>query len=79
MIGVDVRTLKDPTGKAFGLELYAARTRIERRPPAGQLRQAIVESYKTGISIKGQGWKNDMSAFNSPLHQRVRVDPKIPL
>jgi Single Cache domain 2 len=43
LIGVDARTLKDPTGKAFGLELYAA-----YQKPEGQITEVSYMFVRPG-------------------------------
>jgi hypothetical protein len=43
LIGVDVRTLKDPAGKAFGLELYAA-----YQKPEGQITEVSYMFVRPG-------------------------------
>jgi len=47
LLGVDTRTLKDPTGKAFGLEQYAAAQKLE-----GQMTEVSYMFSKPGPDPK---------------------------
>ena len=47
LLGTDTRTLKDPTGKAYGLELYAA-----GQKPDGQISEVSYQFVKPGPDTK---------------------------
>ena len=57
--GTDGRTLKDPTGKAFGQEVFAAAQKPERAPKL---------ETETSQSNTGWGWRQLLGLFREHRH-----------